>query len=426
MRHDVYCVIMGGGRGDRLYPLTKTRCKPAVHLAGKYRLVDIPISNCLNAGFSKIYILTQFHTRSLHRHIETTYRFDTFGNHSIEIFSAEQTNSSGEQWYAGTADAVRKNLKYIKPKPDDVILILSGDQLYRMNFTDFIAKHQQTQADVTIATKAVPEHRLSEFGILQVDNSLRIKDFIEKPTLPPLAKHCALASNVRDTLKDRSNTPYYLASMGIYAFRAKKLLEILSGDGNDFGKDILPGMLGKYNMHAYVFDGFWEDIGSVKSFFDTNLMLTDVVPEFDFFDAENPIYTRARYLPACKVNSCRMERTLLSDGCIITNATLIRCVVGLRSVIGSGTYLENVLMFGADYFDCQNLSESTGQHKIPLGIGENSVIKHAIIDKDARIGKNVHMTPHGKPNGYESNGICVKDGILCITRNAEIPDNTIF
>jgi glucose-1-phosphate adenylyltransferase len=349
-----------------------------------------------------------------------------FGNHSIEIFSAEQTNGSGEQWYAGTADAVRKNLKYIQPNPDDTILILSGDQLYRMNFTDFIAKHRESKADVTIATKAIPEHKLSQFGIVQIDSSLGIKDFIEKPNSPLLARHCTLESNVRNTLHDRSDTPYYLASMGIYAFTSKKLAEVLSESGNDFGKDVLPKMLGKYDMRAYVFDGFWEDIGSVKSFFDTNLMLTDVVPDFDFFDAESPIYTRARYLPACKVNSCRMERTLLSDGCIITNSTLVRCVIGLRSVIGSGTYLENVLMFGADYFDSQDFSKSTNEHNIPLGIGENSIIKNAIIDKDVRIGSNVHLTPHGKPNGYESNGMCIKDDILCITRNALIPDNTVF
>jgi glucose-1-phosphate adenylyltransferase len=395
-------------------------------LAGKYRLVDIPISNCLNSGLSKIYILTQFNTRSLHRHIETTYRFDTFGNGSIEIFSAEQTNSAGEQWYAGTADAVRKNLKYIKPKSNDVVLILSGDQLYRMNLADFVEKHQKSNADVTIAAKAVPEHKISGFGIVQTDEFLRVKDFIEKPKEIASAAHCALPQNIRTTLHDKTDTPYYLASMGIYAFTSNKLLEVLSGDGSDFGKNILPGMLGKYNMFAHVFDGFWEDIGTVKSFFDTNLMLTDVVPEFDFFDAENPIYTSARYLPACKVNSCQMEKTLISDGCIITNATLIRSVIGLRSVVRRGTYLENVLMFGADYFDCNGASNGTKEHGIPLGIGENSMIKNAIIDKDARIGSGVHLTPYGKPDGYERNGMCVKDGILCITRNADIPDNTVF
>jgi glucose-1-phosphate adenylyltransferase len=235
-----------------------------------------------------------------------------------------------------------------------------------------------------------------------------------------------LPEYIRKTLRDRSDTPYYLASMGIYAFSAGALTDVLSGPGSDFGKNILPGMLGKYDMRGYVFDGFWEDIGTVRSFFETNLMLTDVIPEFDFFDAENPIYTRARYLPACKVNSCQMERTLLSDGCIITNAVLNRCVIGLRSVIRHGTYLENVLMFGADYFDCSSLADGARTQEIPLGIGENSVIKNAIIDKDVRIGNNVYLTPNGKPDGYESCGMHVKDGILCIARNTAIPDNTVF
>lgn len=424
MGRNVYCIIMGGGRGDRLYPLTKTRCKPAVPLAGKYRLVDIPISNCLNAGYTKIYILTQFNTRSLHRHIESTYRFDTFGKGCIEIFSAEQTNHDGA-WYAGTADAVRKNLQYIKPQADDVILILSGDQLYRMNLSDFVKQHCDNGADLTIASKAIPEYKISAFGIMQVDDKLSIKEFIEKPQQPALVRHCCVPQHIRQQLKDKNNTPYYLASMGIYAFSAKTLYEVLDGTGSDFGKDILPHMLGKYSMKGYVFDGFWEDIGTVRSFFETNLMLTDMVPEFDFFDADNPIYTRARYLPACKVNSCHMERTLLSDGCIVTNATLNRCVVGLRSIIRSGAYLEDVLMFGADYFDSvQSLSDTP--HNIPLGIGERSVIKRAIIDKDARIGNNVHLTPFGKQDGYSQDGMYVKDGILCITRDAEIPDNTVF
>jgi glucose-1-phosphate adenylyltransferase len=417
---------MGGGRGNRLYPLTKTRCKPAVPLAGKYRLVDIPISNCLNSGFQKIYILTQFNTRSLHRHIETTYRFDTFGNSSIEIFPAEQTDKAGEQWYVGTADAVKKNLQYINSRPNDVILILSGDQLYRMNFVDLIEFHRSTGADVTISAKVITEHKISSFGIMSIDDDQRIRGFVEKPQSAEFVHNFAIPAQVRNRLNGGSAIPYYLASMGIYAFKSGVLREVLAGSGSDFGRDVLPAMLGKYDMRSYVFDGFWEDIGTVRSFFETNLMLTDLVPEFDFFDAENPIYTRARYLPACKVNSCRMERTLLSDGCIITNATLNRCVIGLRSVIRPGTYLENVLMFGANFFDCSAVWDSSDGSKIPLGIGENSIIKNAIIDKDARIGRNVQLTPYGKPDGYECGGIYIKDGILCISRNAEIPDGTII
>jgi glucose-1-phosphate adenylyltransferase len=295
-----------------------------------------------------------------------------------------------------------------------------------MDLAKLIDEHKHNRADLTIAAKAIPEHKISSFGIMKTDDTLRVREFIEKPKSPELVSNCALPEHIRKTLRDRSNTKYYLASMGIYAFSAGALAEALSGNGSDFGKNILPDMLGKYHMNGYVFDGFWEDIGTVRSFFETNLMLTDVVPEFDFFDAENPIYTRARYLPACKVNSCRMERTLLSDGCIITNAALNRCVIGLRSIIRHGTYLENVLMFGADYFDCPSLMEGMEVPEIPLGIGEGSVIKNAIIDKNARIGNNVYLTPDGKPDGYEHEGIHVKDGILCIARNTVIPDNTVI
>jgi glucose-1-phosphate adenylyltransferase len=326
----------------------------------------------------------------------------------------------------GDRDAVRKILKYIKTNPDDIILILSGNQLYRMNLLNLIEKHHDSRADVTIATKAIPEHKIFSFGILEIDHLLKIKSFVEKPERSQLVKHCTLPAHIRSTLMDKSNTNYYLASMGIYAFTSKILMEVLLGDGEDFGKDILPGMLNRYNVGGYVFDGFWEDIGTVGSFFETNGMLTDMVPEFDFFDAENPIYTRARYLPACKVNSCRIEKTLLSDGCIITDAILNRCVIGLRSVIRKGAYLENVLMFGADYFDCPGATGRIAKSPIPLCIGKNSIIKNTIIDKNARIGNNVYMTPHGKPDGYEHNGIFIKDGILCVTRNAEIPNNTVI
>jgi glucose-1-phosphate adenylyltransferase len=321
---------------------------------------------------------------------------------------------------------VRKNLKYITSRADDTILILSGDQLYRMDLAKLVSEHKRSRADLTIAAKAIPEHKISSFGIMEIDNNLRIREFVEKPKNRELVSHCVIPDNIRKTLKDKSNTPYYLASMGIYAFSAVALAEALSSEGSDFGRDILPKMLEKYDMRGYVFDGFWEDIGTVRSFFETNLMLTDVVPEFDFFDAENPIYTRARYLPACKVNSCRVERTLLSDGCIITQAALNRCVIGLRSVIGGGTYLENVLMFGADYFDCPSFAGDAQKSKIPLGIGENSTIKNAIIDKNVRIGNGVYITPNGKPDGFESGGVYVKDGIICIARNTIIPDGVII
>ena len=423
MMPNVYCIIMGGGRGDRLYPLIKNRCKPAVPLAGKYRLVDIPISNCINAAFNKIYILTQFQTRSLHRHIEQTYRFDSFSDGTIDIFPAEQTANEGEHWYVGNADAVRKNLQYIPTQDDDIVLVLSGDQLYRMDLSDLVNHHITQHADITISAKVIPEYKISSFGIMSIDDRFNIKQFIEKPQNPAQAAGYELPESLKNTLKNPSDCPSYLASMGIYVFTAHTLRKILSdNNGSDFGKDIIPSMLGNYKMIGYLFDGYWEDIGTIRSFFDTNLMLTDVVPEFDFFDAKNPIYTRARYLPACKVNSSQIENTLLSDGCIITGASLSRCVVGLRSVIRENTHLENVLMFGADCFDSHNADE----REIPMGIGKNTIIKNAIIDENVRIGNNVYLCPNGKPDGYEKDGLYVKDGILCITEKTIIPDNTIF
>lgn len=429
MSCNVHCVIMGGGRGDRLFPLTMHRCKPAMPLAGRYRLIDIPISNCLNSGFKKIYILTQFNTRSLHRHIEETYKFDIFGRSKIEILQAEQDLANDCQWYSGTADAVRKNLKHIRPQRGDIILILSGDQLYRMDLQNFVNAHKESGADVTVAAKAIPESKVSSFGIMSVDDQLKIKEFVEKPKKAESIQSCAVPSSIRSTLSDKNDGAYYLASMGIYAFSAGALCEILNEgvkDINDFGKDVLPDMLKQnYHMRGYVFDDFWEDVGTVRSFFDTNLMLTDSVPKFKFFDAENPIYTRARCLPACKIDNCKIESTLLSDGCIISGATLNRCVIGHRSVINHGSFLENVIMFGAGYFDRGN-AEVASRGDIQLGIGRDCVIKNAIIDKNVRIGDGVQIDPSGKPDGYEDYGIYVRDGIACVTRDAKIENGTIF
>ncbi len=423
MMPNVYCIIMGGGRGDRLYPLTKNRCKPAVPLAGKYRLVDIPISNCINASFNKIYILTQFQTRSLHRHIEHTYRFDTFSNGIIDIFPAEQTAAAGEHWYIGNADAVRKNLQYIHMQDDDIVLVLSGDQLYRMDLADLVQHHLKLQADITISAKVIPEYKIPAFGIMSIDEQFNVKNFIEKPKDASQAIGYEIPNNLKSFLSTKMSCQSYLASMGIYVFTARILNKVLTeNNGSDFGKNIIPSMLNNYKMVSYLFDGYWEDIGTIRSFFDTNLMLTNVVPEFDFFDARNPIYTRARYLPACKINSSQVENTLLSDGCIITEASLSRCVIGLRSVIRKNAHLENVLMFGADYFD----SHDQQPHEIAMGIGENTIIRNAIIDKNVRIGNNVYLSPDGKPDGYEKDGLYVKDGILCITEKTSIPNNTIF
>jgi glucose-1-phosphate adenylyltransferase len=295
-----------------------------------------------------------------------------------------------------------------------------------MDLADLVQHHINLKADATISAKAIPEYKISTFGIMAIDDKFNIEKFVEKPKDRFQAVGYEIPCTLKNLLKnDHSSANMYLASMGIYVFTAKILAEILDRDnGSDFGKNIIPNMLGKYKMVGYVFDGFWEDIGTVRSFFNANLMLTDVVPEFDFFDAKNPIYTCARYLPACKVNSSKIENTLLSDGCIITEATLSRCVIGLRSVIRRNAHLENVLMFGADFFDSHDAAKF--RKEIQLGVGENSVIKHAILDKNVRVGKNVHLSPDGKPDGYERDGICIKNGILCVASETIIRDNTVF
>jgi glucose-1-phosphate adenylyltransferase len=415
---------MGGGRGTRLFPLTKDCCKPAVSLAGKYRLVDIPISNCINSGFKNIYILTQFNTRSLHSHINSTYKFDAFGGGKIEIFSAEQTADGVGNWYEGTADAVRKNLRYLSNNPNDLAVILSGDQLYRMDIAQLVKHHIDASADVTIAAKAVANGRISAFGVLRVKNDFSIAGFVEKPTDPKVIDLFTLKGELRKRLKDQTDTPYSLASMGIYVFRMAILQEALNGQGSDFGREIIPGLLGKVAIKAYIFEDYWEDIGTVRSFFETNLMLTDLVPDFNFFDNLNPLYTQPKTLPAAKINACNMREVLVADGAIISSATLKRCVIGERAIIRDHTEMENVLMIGASHFE-----EAAAEdfHLPPLGIGKNCVIRDCIIDQDARIGNHCILSPRNKPSTLDhSEDLYIRDSVLCIGKNAVIPDDTIF
>ncbi|MDR1590492.1 MAG: glucose-1-phosphate adenylyltransferase [Puniceicoccales bacterium] len=420
---NVVCVIMGGGRGTRLFPLTKDRCKPAVPLAGKYRLVDIPISNCINSGLKDIYILTQFNTRSLHTHISNTYKFDSFGGGKIEIFSAEQTGDGIGNWYEGTADAVRKNLRYLGASPDGLVVILSGDQLYRMDINQLVQHHIDTNAEVTIAAKAIANENISSFGVMRVQNDLSIAEFVEKPKDPNLIAAFTLQGELRKRLKTQNNAAYSLASMGIYIFKMSVLQKALEEDGSDFGKEIIPGLLGKVAMKAYIFEDYWEDIGTVRSFFETNLMLTNLVPEFNFFDANKPIYTQLKTLPAAKINGCNMYRVLVADGAIISDATLRRCVISERSVVGNHSELENVLMFGADHFEDLSCNMAFPH----LGIGKNCKIKNSIIDCNARIGDHCILSPENKPLTYDySNDIYIRDGVLCIGKNAIIENGTIF
>ncbi len=422
----VCCIIMGGGRGTRLAPLTNVRCKPAVPLGGKYRLVDIPISNCLNSGYNQIYLLTQFNTESLHRHIQESYRFDYFSNGFVEILSAEQTQINND-WYRGTADAVRQNLTHIPLRDDQTVVILSGDQLYRMDLNAFVQQHLDTQADITIAAKAMPSTQAYQFGIMEVAEDCRIQRFVEKPSDPELLKTLYLCDRLRAKIKDKSSQPYCMASMGIYAFKASILKACLNSNHHDFGKDIIPEALQRHKLFGYLFDDYWEDIGTIASFFEANLMLTDALPAFDFYNEAAPIYSNPRNLAASKLNSCTVEHSIVAEGCILTRAQLNRCIIGIRSIIRGGSQLENVYMMGADHYEnLERMNENAANNLPNVGIGKNCYIRNAIIDRNVRIGNNVRLSPEGKPDGFTQGPISVKDGILCIEKNGVIPDNTIL
>lgn len=426
MQKKAIAVIMGGGRGTRLYPLTKERCKPAVPLAGKYRLVDIPISNCLNSGINKIYLLTQFNTASLHRHIQETYRFDPFSGGTVDILSAEQTEK-GDSWYQGTADAVRQNIHHFSNSGYDYVIILSGDQLYRMEYDKMLEAHIKSGSDVTVASIPFPSANVEGLGLMRIKDNLEIVEFVEKPTDPAVIKGLEIPESIENTLPKKPTQKCCLASMGIYIFNRKTMMEALDNTMTDFGKEVIPSLLGNAKLTSYIFQGYWEDIGTVKAFFEANLQLADPYPQFNFFSRGRPIYTRARYLPASKINRCSINHVIVGDGCIITDSYLKRCVIGIRSVLREGTRLENVVMMGADYFESSADRVSNREKGIPdIGVGLNCEIKNAIIDKGARIGDNVKLSPDGKPDMYEKHGVFVRDGIVIVTKNAIVPSNTVY
>ena len=423
---NVLAVIMGGGRGSRLYPLTKERCKPAVPLAGKYRLVDIPISNCLNSGINRIFLLSQFNTASLHRHIQSTYRFDPFTGGMVEILSAEQTEK-GDSWYQGTADAVRHNLHHFADHRHDYVLILSGDQLYRMDFSLIVRQHIETKAHVTVAALPVPVDKVEGLGLMQVADDLSITAFAEKPKDPAVIETMAASEQVQARLKFATGGKHCLASMGIYVFNRRSLVEALNNTMTDFGKEVIPGLLGKARLFTYLFEGYWEDIGTVRAFFEANLQLTDLVPPFNFFAPGFPVYTHARYLPASKVNRCTFDHIIIADGCIVTEAQLKRCVLGIRSIIREGCRLENVVMMGADNFESEPDIRANAENGVPnIGIGNNCMVRNAIIDKGARIGSNVVLDPADKPGNWEGHGVYIRDGVLVVPKNAIIPNDTVI
>ena len=409
-------IIMGGGAGTRLFPLTKDRAKPAVPLGGKYRIVDIPISNCLNSGLRSIYVLTQFNSMSLHRHIQASYKFDNFSPSFIDILAAQQT-PAGSQWYQGTADAVRQNMRYFLERPYDYYLILSGDQLYRMDFRVLLHQHIKFGADITLATKPVAKHQVSEFGIMQSGVDRRITGFIEKPVDESELREMKMSRELLRAIGSKEEEELFQASMGIYVFNRNVLIECLTSDLFDFGKHIIPSSIKDRHVSAFIFRGYWEDIGTIRAFYEANLDLTDVVPEYSFFEPESPIYTHPRFLPGSKINGATLRQAIISDGCIISDAHLERCVVGIRSVIQSGATIRNSVLMGADYFELDQTDSSQPR----IGIGRNCVIDRAIIDKNARIAAGVVITPEGKPPNFDGDNYFIRDGIVVIPKNAVIP-----
>jgi glucose-1-phosphate adenylyltransferase len=414
-------IIMGGGAGTRLYPLTRERAKPAVPLGGKYRLVDIPISNCLNGGFSQIYILTQFNSVSLHQHINASYKFDHFGRGFVEILAAQQTPED-TRWYQGTADAVRQNMRDFLNRPYDYFLILSGDQLYRMDYMHLLQEHIRTGADVTLGTTPVDRQAASAFGIMHSDAKRQIYRFEEKPKDAALLDALRIPAELLKELGQKPESELYQGSMGIYVFNRKMLVGALDNKYDDFGKHIIPALIKSHKVFAYIFQGYWEDIGTVRAFFEANLALTDANPLYSFFDGSNPVFTRARFLPASKVTGSTINQAIVADGCMITNAQIDRAVIGIRSVIGSGSVVRNTFMMGAEYFEGEGPEPAPGSP--PLGIGRDAVIEGAIIDKDARIGNGVVISPKDKPSHMDGKNYFIRDGVVVIPKAAVIPDGT--
>ena len=408
---------MGGGAGTRLFPLTKDRAKPAVPLAGKYRIVDVPISNCLNSGLRSIYVLTQFNSMSLHRHIQASYKFDHFSRSFIDLLAAQQT-PAGSQWYQGTADAVRQNMRYFLERPFAYYLILSGDQLYRMDFRVLLHQHIQSGADITLATKPVHRQQVSEFGIMQSGVDRRINRFVEKPKDEAVLHELKMSQELLTAIGSNPDEELFQASMGIYVFNRDVLVKCLDNELVDFGKDVIPQSIKDRHVSAFIFKGYWEDIGTVRAFYEANLDLTDLVPEYSFFDTETPIYTHPRFLPGSKVNGATLRQAIISDGCIISDAHLERSVIGIRSIIQSGATIRNSIIMGADYFE-QDREEDPKRPRI--GIGRNCVIDRAIIDKNARIADGVVITPEGKPANFDSDNYFIRDGIVVVPKNALIP-----
>ena len=420
----VLAVVMGGGQGARLFPLTLERSKPAVPLAGKYRLVDIPISNCINSRLNEVYLLTQFNSASLHRHISHSYKFDHFSRGFVEILAAEQTPTS-DTWYQGTADAVRKNLNHLLINDFEHLLILSGDQLYRMDFREIIASHIEKEAEVTVATIPVDRERAAGFGIMHNDETGRITRFVEKPDTDEVLD--SLRINDSHTEAQEALTDQYLASMGIYVFKRETLIELLENDQADFGKHIIPSAIESHRVYSHTYKGYWEDIGTIRSFYEANLDMVSTIPKFNFFQMEMPIYTRPRFMPASKINGAAIDQAIISDGCIIDRSRISQSLIGIRCLLAPGCRVHKSVLMGADFYETEDSKKQSKIDGIPLiGVGENTRIESAIIDKNARIGANCVISPEGKPDHFDGDNYYVREGIAVVPKGAVIPDDTII
>lgn len=426
---DAVAIILGGGKGTRLYPLTKDRAKPAVPFAGKYRLVDIPISNCINSDIMQIYLLTQFNSASLHNHINNTYQFGAFTPGFVEILAAEQTLKT-TTWYQGTADAVRKNMLHFKDQAPKYYVILSGDQLYSMDLKDMLKSHIESGAEISIAAKPISRSQATGLGIIGSDENGIIKKFYEKPADDlDISEYKVPNEFLKKSLnKEVTSENEYLASMGMYIFNAKTMEEVLDNDLTDFGKEIIPKAIETRKVFSYLFDGYWEDIGTIKAFYDTNLNLASMTPDFNFYDEDMPIYTHRRHLPATKINFCNISSSLTSEGSIITNAYIVNSIIGVRTIIESGASLDGVYCMGASYYETQEDIKNNVKKGIPnQGIGRGTIIKKAIIDQNARIGNGCRIGVDDlKREDCDTDMYSVRDGIIVIRKNAIIPDNTVM
>lgn len=423
-------IILGGGAGTRLYPLTKLRAKPAVPLAGKYRLIDIPVSNCINSEINKIYVLTQFNSASLNRHLSRTYNFAGFNDGFVEVLAAQQTKEN-PGWFQGTADAVRQYVWLFDEWDIDEYIILSGDHLYRMDYRKFVEHHRQTNADITLSVVPIDEKRASAFGLMKINDHGRIIDFSEKPEGDELQR-MKVDTTILGLNAEQAKESPYIASMGIYVFKKEVLQKLLKDnpEQTDFGKEIIPHSAQDYNVQAYLYNGYWEDIGTIEAFYEANLALTkQPQPDFSFYDEKAPIYTRSRYLPPTKLLDCVVTQSMIGDGCILKQCRISHCVLGVRSRIEQECIIEDTLIMGADYYEpFEQRQAKLASGGLPLGIGAGSTIRRAIVDKNARIGSNVMIVNKDRIEeaNHEDEGFLIRSGIVVIVKNAVIPDGTVI